>query len=157
VVCDHPKEIGIYPKKEKSMKLYHRNKIAAVMVLLLLAVWVSGVFAQGAPPGPPPFPPPPAQWAAHGDYLYVLDMRSIHQYSQSDMRLKQTVILPGPQTVTSTNSNGSGPPMPPPLLSILAEGDQLYVLDVRSIHKYSLPSLEFVTTVTLPEPDEGIE
>ena len=139
------------------MKSYHGKKVAAVMALFILVVWVSGVFAQTGPPGRPPLPPPPAQWAAQGDYLYVLDMRSIHQYSQSDMRLKQTVILPGPQTVTSTNSNGSAPPMPPPLLSILAEGDQLYVLDVRSIHKYSLPSLEFVATVTLPEPDEAIE
>ncbi len=138
------------------MKLYHRNKIAAVMALFILTAWVSGVFAQTGPPGRPPSPPP-AQWAAQGDYLYVLDMRSIHQYSLSDMRLKQTVALPDLQSDNATSSNQSGPPMPPPLRSILVKGDQLYVLDSRSIHKYTVPSLEFVLTVTLPEPDEAIE
>ena len=139
------------------MKSYHGKRIAAVMALFILAVWVSGVFAQGTPPGPPPFPPPQAQWAAHGDYLYVLDMRSIHQYSLSDMRLKQTVALPDLQSDNATSSNQNGPPMPPPLPSMLVKGTQLYVLDSRSIHKYDLPSLEFVLTVTLPEPDEAIE
>jgi hypothetical protein len=139
------------------MKSYHWKKAAAVMAFLLLTVWVGAVFAQDPPTGPPPLPPPPAQWVAHGDYLYVPDMRSIHQYSLSDMRLKQTVILPAPQTVTATISDVSRPPLPPPMVSLLAEGDQLYVLDFRAIHKYSLPRLEFVLTVTLPEPEEAIE
>jgi hypothetical protein len=139
------------------MKSYHGKKIAAIMALFILVVWASGVFAQTGPPGRPPFPPPPAQWAAHGDFLYILDLRSIHQYSLSDMRLKQTVTLPDLQFDNATSTNQSGPPMPPPLMSILIKGDQLYVLDVRSIHKYILPSLELVTTVTLPEPDEAID
>jgi hypothetical protein len=139
------------------MKSCHGKKLAAVMAFFILAVWVNVVFAQTGPSGPPPFPPPPAQWAAHGDYLYVVDMRWVHQYSQSDMRLKQTVTLPGSQTVPSTNANGSAAPMPSPLLSILIEGDQLYVLDSRSIHQYALPNFELVTTVTLPEPEEAVE
>ena len=138
------------------MKSYSWKKIVSVVVLLILTAWVSGVFAQESPKGPPPFPPPAMQWAAHGDYLYVLDMHFIHQYSLSDMRLKQTVALPQPQIVTAAVSSGSTPP-PPQGASILVEGDDLLVLDARSIHKYQLPGLESVQTVTLPEPDEAVE
>jgi hypothetical protein len=128
-----------------------------VVVLLILTAWVSGVLAQEQPDGRPPLPPPPVPWAACGDYLYVLDMYSIHQYSLSDMRLKKTVALPQPQVVALSGSNRSTPPMPPRGVSLLAEGDALFVWDARSIHKYQLPGLEFIQTVTLPEPEDVAE
>ena len=139
------------------MKSYHWKKTVAVMVLLILTACASSVLAQGSRNGSPPFPPPPTQWAVQGDYLYILDMRSIHQYSLSDMRLKQTVILPETQSLDLTAAREGGPPMPPRMTSLLAEGEALYILELRSIHKYTLPDLDFVQTVTLPEPDDAIE
>lgn len=68
-------------KKENKMKLYHPKNALVVMALLLVTVCVSSALAQELRTARPPFPPPPVQWAAQGDYLYVLDARFIHQYS----------------------------------------------------------------------------
>lgn len=122
--------------------------------LMALTVCASAVLAQdpSAFPGPPP-PPPHAQALASGGYLYVLDMRSIHQYYLTDdFAWKQTVTLPEVQSSTTAEANDGRPPMPP-RASFLIEGDALYVMDMRSLHKYALPSLEFKKTLTLPEPD----
>ncbi len=137
------------------MKLHHPKKALVLVAWLLLTVCVSSALAQELRTARHPFPPPPVQWAAHGDCLYVLDARFLHQYSMSDLRLKQTLPLPEPETVSSTDSGGSGPPIPPPRMSLLAQGDDLYVLDFRSIHKYKLPSLDFVQTVILADPEEA--
>jgi hypothetical protein len=139
------------------MKSYPWKKAVIVFVLLVLAVWVNTLPAQDQRDGRPPLPPPPVPWAVYGDYLYVLDMYSIHQYSLSDMRLKSTVALPQPQVVALSGSTRSTPPMPPRGVSLLAEGDALFVWDARSIHKYQLPGLLFLQTVTLPEPDDAVE
>lgn len=122
--------------------------------LLVLTACASVVLAQDSPafPGPPP-PPPHAQALAGGGYLYVLDMRSIHQYYLTDeFAWKQTVALPELQAPTISETSDGRPPMPP-RPSFLLEGDALYVFEMRSIHKYALPSLEFKKTLTLPEPD----
>ena len=138
------------------MKAYPWKKAASVIVLLILTAWVSAVLAQESSPSRPPFPPP-AQWVAHGDYLYVLDMHSLHQYSLSDMRLKQTVVLPQPQMVIAVVATGSTPLTPAPEASLLVAGDDLLILEARSILKYQLPGLELVQSVTLPEPDAAAE
>ena len=138
------------------MKSYPCKKVVFVFMMLILGVGVSTVPAQDQSDGRPPLPPPPVPWAAYGDYLYVLDMYSIHQYSLSDMRLKSTVALPQPHVVALSGSR-STPPMPPRGVSLLAEGDALFVWDARSIHKYQLPDLLFLQTVTLPEPDDAVE
>ena len=139
------------------MKTYLWKKAVFVFILLTLTAWVGAVPAQEQADGRPPLPPPSVPWAASGDYLYVLDMYSIHQYSLNDMRLKKTVALPQPQVVVLSDSARNTPPMPPRGLSLLAEGDALFVWDARSIHKYQLPDLSFVQTVALPDPDEAIE
>lgn len=134
-----------------------------VLIALLLAVTfcASTVFADDSamPPGPPPGPPPSAQCLARGDYLYVLDMRSIHQYYLSDMTFKQTVALsdlPAPPTQAVTDGR---PPMPPRASMLIAEKtsddgeDFLFILEMRSIYKYKLPSLVLDTTTTIPAPE----
>jgi hypothetical protein len=134
-------------------KKIYMTLMLLMAVLLVLTACASAVLAvdSTAVQAPPP-PPPHAQSLAGGGYLYVLDMRSIHQYYLTDLGLKQTVTLPELQTLPTTEANDGRPPMPP-RPSFLIEGDELFVLEMRSIHKYKLPSLEFVKTVTLPEPD----
>lgn len=127
-----------------------------ILIALLLAVTfcASTVFADDSttPPGPPPGPPPTAQGLVQGDYLYVLEMRAIHQYYLNDMSLKQTVALPDlPVPATSAVTDGR-PPMPP-RASFLVEGSALFVIEMRSIYKYTLPSLVLEASGTLPAPE----
>jgi hypothetical protein len=134
-------------------KRIYMTLMLLMAVLLVLTVCASSVLAQDSavPPGPPPHPPF-AQGLAKGDYLYVLDMRSIHQYYLKDVSLKQTVPLPDLPAPLTQAVTDARPPMPP-RSSFLIEENELFVFEMRSIHKYNLPSLEFVTTTTLPIPD----
>ena len=126
-------------------------------MLLILTAFAISALADQTDQGqlPPPPPPPHVQGVAQGDYLYVLDFRSIYQYSSSDMRLTRTVTLPEPQLPSLPSTNDGRPPMPPRLTLLTStSGGEVYlnVLDFRSIHWYKLPTLEFVQTVTLPDP-----
>lgn len=139
-------------------KKIYMTLMLLMAVLLVLTACASSVLAQDSaiPPGPPPHPPF-AQGLAKGDYLYVLDMHFIHQYSLTDMRLTRTVSLPEPTTLPALATTDGRPPMPPrsSFIATTEEADPyyLYVLEMRSLYKYKLPGLELVQTVTLPEPD----
>jgi hypothetical protein len=125
------------------------------MAVVILTLYTSTVLAQDQPKGPPPFPPP-AQLVAHDNYLYVVNSHSIYQYLLDDnMTLDQVVTLPKPQPPTATGTQNLRPPMPPPpgKVSVMVEGEVLYVLDGRSIYRYQLPGLSLKQTVTLPGPD----
>jgi len=145
-------------------KKIYMTLMLLMAVLLVLTACASSVLAQDSaiPPGPPPGPPPSAQSLAQGDYLYVLDMRSIHQYYLSDISSpKQTVPLPDLQAPPTSAVTDGRPPMPPRSSFLIAEGVSstggsesfLFVFEMRSIHKYKLPSLVLDTTTTLPTPD----
>lgn len=137
--------------------------LMVVMALLLAATFcASMVMADDSamPPGPPPGPPPSAQCLAQGDYLYVLDMRSIHQYYLSDMTLKQTAELPDLPPPPSSAVMDGRPPMPPRSSLSIAElgstsGSEffLFVTEMRSIYKYRLPALEWASSTSLPAPE----
>lgn len=138
---------------EYSWKKIYMTLILLMGLLLVAAACATTVLADDSslPPGPPP-PPPSPQVLAKGDYLYVLDMRSIYQYYLSDLSLKQTVALPDlPAPPTQVVTDGR-PPMPP-RCALLIEESELFVLEMRSLYKYKLPSLEMVTSTTLPIPE----
>ncbi len=139
---------------EKPWKRIYLTLMVLTALLLSVTLFASRVLADdtGMPSGPPPGPPPSVQSLAQGDYLYVLEMRSIHQFYLSDLSLKQTVALPD-LPAPPTEVMAGGPPPMPPRCSFLGQGELLFVFEMRSIHKYKLPSLELVTTTTLPTPE----
>jgi len=133
-------------------KKIYMTLMLLMATLLVLTACASAVLAQDPPafPGPPP-PPPHAQALASDTYLYVLDMRTLYQYSLTDMRLKQTVALPDLPVITTSETTDGRPPMLP-RATFLIEGDALVVLEMRTIYKYTIPGLDSLITVTLPEP-----
>jgi hypothetical protein len=139
----------------KETGMNRKQWVKLTITVMMVTLCTSVVFGQDQQKGQPPLPPPPAQWVAHDNYLYVLNMRSIYQYQdyvEDNMTLEQLVTLPKPQAA-ATSSNLKLP-LPPPSgsASLLAEGNILYVLDGPYIYRYRLPDLTLQQTVTLTIP-----
>jgi hypothetical protein len=129
--------------------------IKTAMALLILALWTCTALAQDQSKGPPPFPPP-VKCLADSGYLYVLIGPSVYQYKSPDLILQRTLTLPAPedtrQVSSSTSTSTSRPPMPP-MLSMIIDGEYLYLIAPGYIFQYSLPDLELVQKQALPKPE----
>ena len=126
--------------------------LKAALVVLILTICASTALAQDQSKGPPPFPPPPAQSLVDNGYLYVLIGPSVLQYKLPDMTLQKTVTLPAPEDSKQVSSGSQKPPMPP-MLSLVTDGDYLYLVAPGYVSQYSLPGLELIQKQALPKPD----
>jgi hypothetical protein len=126
--------------------------IKVALAVLILALCASTALAQDQSKGPPPFPPPPAQSLVESGYLYVLIGPTILQYQLPDLGTPKTVTLPAPDDSKQVSSSGQRPPMPP-MLSMLTDGDYLYIVVRGYLFQYGkLPDLELITKQALPKP-----
>lgn len=132
------------------MNKNHWIKVA--LAVLILALCANTALAQDQSKGPPPFPPPSAQTLVENGYLYVLIGPSVLQYKLPDVTLQKTVTLPAPEDSQQVSSSSQKPPRPP-MLSMLTDGDYLYLVAPGYLFQYSLPGLELVQKQALPKPE----
>jgi hypothetical protein len=126
--------------------------LKVAMTVLFLSLCASTALAQDQSKGPPPFPPPPAQSLVENGYLYILIGPTILQYQLPDLGLK-TVTLPAPEDSKQVSSTSQRPPMPP-MLSMVTDGDYLYIVAPGYLFQYGkLPELELITKQALPKPE----
>jgi hypothetical protein len=125
--------------------------LKVAVVVLFITLCASIVLAQDQSKGPPPFPPP-IQSLAYDGYLYVLIGPSVHQYKVTGMSLQKTVTLPASEDSKQVSSISQKPPMPP-MLSMVTDGDYLYLVSPGYVFQYSLSTLELVQQQALPKPE----
>jgi hypothetical protein len=132
----------------------NKNLMTVIALALVTLVFcASTVFAQDQSKGPPPFPPPSAQSLLENGYLYVPIGPSILQYKVEDMSLQNT-ITPGSDSSNQASSSTQKTPIPP-IVSMVTDGDYLYIVVPGYIFKYGkLPELELITKQKqgLPKP-----
>jgi hypothetical protein len=136
-------------KKETKMKKYFGPKVALAVLILVLCATTA--LAQGQTKGPPPCPPPPAQSLVNNGYLYVLIGPSILKYDVTDLSLTKSITLSPPEDSNQLISTTQRPPMPP-VLSMVTDGEFLYLVAPGYVFKYSF-DLELLVKQALPKPD----
>ena len=132
------------------MKKNHRLRVG--IILLILTLCGSMVFAQVQGKSAQPMPPPPVQSLANIGYLYVLIGPSVHQYKLSDLTLQKTVTLPASEDSSQANAADQKPPRPP-AASMIIEDENLYLVNFGHIYQYSLPDLTLEQIHALPTPE----
>jgi hypothetical protein len=141
--------IGTELRKERRMTKHLCAK--TLLAVLILALCSSTAFAQTQGKGPPPFPRPPVQSLLNGGYLYVLMGPSLLKYEVTDLNLTKSTTLSPPEDSAQATSTAQRPPMPPPL-TMLTDGESLYLVAPGYLFKYSF-DLELLVKQAMPKPD----